>query len=178
MDDHSYLSNSSPEYIDSLFKDYKNDPSSVEPGWRHFFEGFDFARTDFESDGEVPDNVMKEFKALDLIQGYRSRGHLFTKTNPVRERRKYSPTLALENYGLEQADLGTIFQAGTEIGIGPATLKDIVEHLETVYCQSIGMEYMFMRSPEKLNWLKSRLHETTNLPSFDKKEKTHIFDFH
>ena len=65
---------------------------------------------------------------MNLIHGYRQRGHLFTKTNPVRQRRKYMPTLDIANFGLEPADLETVFQAGNEIGIGPAKLKDIIAH--------------------------------------------------
>src|SRR5690606_14728377 len=129
--------------------------------------------TDFES-GEIPENVQKEFKVIELINGYRSRGHLFTKTNPVRERRKYSPTLAIENYGLEQSDLQTVFQAGTEVGIGPATLKEIIDHLELTYCQSIGIEFAYMREPERFNWFKEHI-EIKNRPKFTADEKKHIF---
>jgi hypothetical protein len=49
--------------------------------------------------GETPEHFLKEINVLNLINGYRQRGHLFTKTNPVRERRKHSPTLALNNFG-------------------------------------------------------------------------------
>jgi len=56
----------------------------------------------------VPESVQKEFQVVQLIDGYRTRGHLFTKTNPVRERRKYTPTLGLENFGLSQGDLNTV----------------------------------------------------------------------
>ena len=51
---------------------------------------------------EIPGHVHKEFQVIELMNGYRSRGHLFTKTNPVRERRKYEPTLAIENFGLSK----------------------------------------------------------------------------
>jgi 2-oxoglutarate dehydrogenase E1 component len=176
MDRFSFLSNTSPEYLESQYRLFQEDPSKVEEGWRNFFDGFDFARKDFERDGAIPENVQKEFRVLDLINGYRVRGHLFTKTNPVRERRKYSPKLDIENFGLSQKDLDTVFQAGTEVGIGPSTLKDIISHLETVYCQSIGVEFMYMREPEKIQWLKSRLHKNSNLPHFDSEDKERIFD--
>ena len=65
----------------------------------------------------------KEFQVVKLIDGYRTRGHLFTKTNPVRERRKYEPTLDIENFGLSENDLNTVFNAGEILGIGETTLK-------------------------------------------------------
>ena len=62
---------------------------------------------------------------LNMIDGYRTRGHLFTKTNPVRERRQYFPGKELETFGLSDADMDTVFNAGVEIGLGPAKLRDI-----------------------------------------------------
>ncbi len=176
MDRLSFLSNSSPEFLESKYQSFIQDPSSLEESWRSFFDGFEFARKNYDTDGEIPENVQKEFKVLQLINGYRVRGHLFTRTNPVRDRRKYSPTLAIENFGLESNDLETVFQAGGEVMIGPAKLKDIIAHLEMVYCQSIGSEFMFMRQPEKIDWMKNRLHKDSNTPTFSKDEKERIFD--
>ncbi|MDA0974036.1 MAG: 2-oxoglutarate dehydrogenase E1 component, partial [Bacteroidetes bacterium] len=178
MDRFSFLSNSSPEYVEQAYKAFRENPLSVEEGWRHFFDGFDFARKDYSEsgDGAIPENVQKEFRVIQLIHGYRQRGHLFTHTNPVRERRTYSPTLALENFGLEQKDLDTVFHAGAEVKLGPAKLRDIISHLETVYCQSIGIEFMYMRQPAKIQWMTDRLHQNNNLPSFSKEEKLRIYE--
>jgi 2-oxoglutarate dehydrogenase E1 component len=173
MDKFTYIGNSDVNAIDDLYQRYVSNPESVDIEWARFFEGVEFAQTDFES-GEIPENVQKEFRVLSLIDGYRSRGHLFTKTNPVRERRKYAPTLDIENFGLEKSDLNTVFNAGSEIGIGPATLQKIVEHLEATYCQSIGIEFNYMREPERLQWFKEHI-ELKNRPQFTADEKRHIF---
>lgn len=171
MDKHSYLSNADGAVIEDYYQRYINDPESVSEGWKKFFEGFEFARKNYDTD--VPENFNKEFKVLDLINGYRTRGHLFTKTNPVRARRTYRPTLDIENYGLEQADLETVFQAGNEVGIGPAKLKDIIDHLQQTYCDSIGVEYMYIRKPEEVAWIREKI-ELKNRPKFSEKEKKHI----
>ena len=65
------------------------------------------------------------------------------------------------------------FQAGDLIGIGPSTLKEIIEHLEKVYCQSIGVEYMYIRDPKEIDWIKNRLHQNSNTPKFDKSKETY-----
>lgn len=171
MDKFSYVGTSDVNAIESLFNQYLQDPNSVDASWRDFFKGFEFARTSYEDGGGIPENVAKEFKVIGLIAGYRQRGHLFTKTNPVRQRRTYEPTLALENFGLSDKDLETVFQAGNEIGIGPAKLKDIVAHLNQTYCQSIGAEYMYMREPQVVKWLQERMEKNKNTPSFTKDEK-------
>lgn len=176
MDNYSYISNAHPDAVEGMYKNYLADPDSVDFGWKKFFEGFEFARTNFEETGILPQNVVNEIKVMNLIHGYRQRGHLFTKTNPVRDRRKYTPTLDIENFGLTAADHETIFQAGTQIGIGPAKLKDIVAHLEQTYCQSIGVEYLYMRNPEILEWMQEKMEKTKNTPNYSLEEKKVILD--
>jgi 2-oxoglutarate dehydrogenase E1 component len=175
MDKFSYVGTSDVNAIESLFLQYAQDPNSVDSSWRDFFKGFEFARTAYDTEGgAIPENVTKEFKVISLIQGYRQRGHLFTKTNPVRERRSYAPTLALENFGLSDKDLETVFQAGNELGIGASKLKDIVSHLENTYCQSIGAEFIYMREPTVVKWLQERMEKNKNTPSFSATEKKTI----
>lgn len=174
MDKVTYVGNADVTAIDYLYKEYLNDPQSVDIGWQKFFEGFDFARTNFDDDGAIPENFQKEFKVINLIQGYRTRGHLFTKTNPVRDRRKYTPTLEIQNFGLEESDLNTVFQCGEEIGIGAATLKDIIAHLDETYCQSIGIEFAYIRDPERVSWIKNKI-ELKNRPVYDADRKIEIY---
>ena len=174
MDKFSFLSNGDVNAFEDLYKKYKQDPSSVETGWARFFEGFEFQKANYEdSEGGFSENMHKEFKVLNLIEDYRQRGHLFTKTNPVRERRKYDPSLYLENYGLSEEDKNTVFQSGEVTGIGPATLNQIIEHLEETYCQSIGIEYMYIRAQDRLDWLRNKI-ELKNRPKFTVDEKKHI----
>ncbi|MGB2136050.1 MAG: 2-oxoglutarate dehydrogenase E1 component, partial [Flavobacteriaceae bacterium] len=103
-------------------------------------------------------------------------GHLFTKTNPVRNRRTYSPNLEVENFGLSQDDLSTVFNAGAIVGIGPSTLSTIIEHLQSTYCDSIGVEYMYVRNVEKKDWIKDRLHQNQNHPNFSPDQKKDILN--
>ncbi|HRE73395.1 MAG TPA: 2-oxoglutarate dehydrogenase E1 component [Flavobacteriales bacterium] len=176
MDNYSYLSNAHPDAIEEMYSRYLSNPDSLEHGWKKFFEGFEFARTNFEDSGVLPENVTAEIKVMNLIHAYRQRGHLFTKTNPVRDRRKYTPTLDIENFGLAQSDLEKVFQAGAQIGIGAAKLKDIVAHLDQTYCQSIGVEYLYMRQPEVIDWLREKMEGSKNTPSFSVDEKKTILN--
>lgn len=180
MDKFSFLNAAHTGFISDLYDQYLLNPDAVEPSWRSFFQGYDLAnekyplKTEDTASEEVPEVVKKEFLVLDLINGYRTRGHLFTKTNPVRERRKYSPTLAIENFGLSQSDLTSVFSAGEVIGIGPSKLSEIIGHLERTYCDSIGVEYMYLRSPEKLKWWKQRLIKNDNRPNYSTDSKKYI----
>ncbi|MNG59601.1 2-oxoglutarate dehydrogenase E1 component [compost metagenome] len=180
MDNLTYLSNADSAYVDGLYQSYKQDPQSVDFGWQKFFEGFDFGQNaggTTSSVGEAtPEHVLKEINVLNMINGYRDRGHLFTHTNPVRERRKYYPGKELETFGLAEADMSTVFNAGVEVGLGPATLKDIRQLVEDTYCRSIGAEFKYIRNPEKIKWLQDRMEADRNMPKFSLDTKKRILN--
>ena len=179
MDKFSFLNAAHTGFIADLYDQYLINPDSVEPSWRSFFQGYDLANenyslSDEETSIEVPQEVKKEFLVVDLINGYRTRGHLFTKTNPVRERRQYQPVLDIGNFGLTEKDLDKEFSAGDVLGLGRVKLSKIISHLKTIYCDSIGVEYMYMRNPEKLKWWQSRLNENDNHPNYSQDSKKYI----
>jgi len=175
MDDLSFLQSLDTEAIEELYQKYRKDPGSVDPSWHHFFQGFDLARKDFSHPESESLTFDEEFKVLNLINGYRKRGHLFTQTNPVRSRRKYFPTLDLENYGLSDDKLDISYHAGREIGCGKIPLRDIVENLELTYCGHIGSEFMFIRNPEKISWLTERIEQGKNRTVFTADEKRKMY---
>jgi 2-oxoglutarate dehydrogenase E1 component len=191
MDRYSFLNAAHTSFFAEMYDKYLTHPDSVEPSWRAFFQGFDFGMesaldevgidtqkgTATIGNGEqvvIPETLQKEFQVVRIIDGYRSRGHLFTKTNPVRERRKYSPTLDIENFGLTEADMDTVFNAGEIIGIGSNTLREIITHLQNIYCDAIGVEYMYIRDPEKVSWIQTWLNKNDNHPQFNVGQKKHI----
>ena len=173
MDKYSFLNAAHTAHFAELYDQYLINPDSIEPSWRAFFQGFDFG-IEQEADVEIPEDVLKEFRVVRLIDAYRGSGHLFTKTNPVRKRRQYSPTLDIKNFGLDKDDLTTVFSAGDIIGIGAATLSEIIIHLERIYCESIGMEYMYIRHPERVNWIQKWINKNGNHPNFNNDQKKQI----
>ena len=188
MDKYSFLNAAHTSFFAETYNKYLTNPDSVEPSWRAFFQGFDFGTESALDEldiydengalalgnGAVPESLQKEFQVIRLIDGYRSRGHLFTKTNPVRERRKYAPTLDIENFGLAQNDLQTVFKAGDIIGIGPSSLQHIIDHLQRIYCDATGVEYMYIRNPERVQWIQDWLNVNDNHPTLDADKKRHI----
>lgn len=177
MDSLSFLGNADIHAIESLYRQYLENPESVNKEWHHFFKGFEFARKNYDDSQPSlsSEAFIKEFKVLELINEYRRRGHFFTKTNPVRTRRKYYPTLDIENFGLSKSDLNTVFYAGNEIGIGPATLKEIIEHLQKTYCQSVGAEFMYIRVHDRIEWLLKKMESSRNTYHFTPEQKKSIF---
>ena len=179
MDKFSFLNAAHTGFIADLYDQYLVNPDSVEPSWRSFFQGYDLANENYslkdeDVSTEIPEEVKKEFLVVDLINGYRTRGHLFTETNPVRDRRQYQPTLDIENFGLSKEDLGRTFSAGEVLGLGKTTLSEIIKNLQRIFCDSIGVEYMYMRNPEKLKWWQNRLNTNDNHPNYSIEAKKYI----
>lgn len=200
MDKFSFLNAAHSQLIEDLYQQYLKYPDSVEPSWKAFFQGFDFALENYSdeeaknspvdaaskansianqiiSKDQIPDNIQKEFKVLNLIEAYRHRGHLFTNTNPVRERRHYEPTLTIENFGLSKEDLTTKFNSGMETGLaGAETLQTIINHLEKIYCESIGVEYMHISNVAEKKFIREWITVNENHAKLSGSEKTEILE--
>ncbi len=154
MDKYSYISNADSSYVDQLYENYKKEPGSVDVTWQKFFEGYDFSQQRY-GDQTVASGEgvsIKETHVRTLIHAYRSRGHLKSRTNPVRERRDHKVSLDHTSYGLTDADLDNEFDVGIEIGLGRTTLRKIIEKLKTVYLGPIGFEYSYIRNQELFDW--------------------------
>lgn len=169
MSDYSYVFNAHPEFIEEMYKKYLDNAESVDSGWRLFFEGFEFGDQKSDSNGSVqsapsviPQSVEKEFGVISIIHGFRSRGHLLSTTNPIRERRDRKPRLNLTDYKLDESDLTKKFHAGSEIGLPNATLEEILEKCRKIYAGNIGFEYAHIENWEKRMWLRDKI-EKRNL---------------
>jgi 2-oxoglutarate dehydrogenase E1 component len=199
MDKFSYIANAHVSYVDELYHSYKLDPDSIDSSWKEFFDGFDFALTNYSSEDDehptiaatsngtaakngalaTPGTIMdmeqlpKEIKVRALIHAHRSRAHLRSKTNPVRERRDRKALIDPKDFGLGQEDMNTEFQAGNEIGIGKAKLSVIIESLKTIYEGPMGFEYLYIRDPEMLDWFKTKVEKEALAfnPSHDDKKR-------
>lgn len=184
MDQFSYIANADTAVISDLYDAYLQDPNSVDTSWQSFFKGFDFHASWAEANGEgvaagssngtVDKTVIqKEMSVISLIKAFRSRGHLLAKTNPVRPRKDRRPRLELKDYALSDADLDTVFQAGNFLGIGPATLRKIMESLYKIYTGSIGFEYAFIREDDVKDWLRNKIEKEALAfnPSIEEKKQ-------
>lgn len=165
MSQYSYVFNAHPQYIDSMYSKFKNEPSSIEDGWRLFFEGFEFAMS---GNGQVADggDLKKELAVYSIIQGFRARGHLLSTTNPIKQRKDRKPHLDLADYGLTDEDLDKKFYSGTEIGMANSSLKEIIERLNKIYCGNIGFEFTHIKNKEERRWLKEKIESIKNVDDY------------
>ena len=174
MKDFSFITNAHPEYIENLYRDFQQDPARVDPEMKKFFEGFDFAMTQAiprpvnGSNGKVtavPREVvtedtldwMREIRVYRLILGFRNKGHLIAKTNPIRPRRDRGANLDLAFFGLHEEDLDKDFAAGNLLGLGTTTLRNIYNHLLACYASHVGIEFKYILDQKKIDWLTDQM---------------------
>lgn len=159
MDRFSFLNAAHTAFFADLYDQYLQSPDSVEPSWRAFFQGYDFAN---EYNGSVDElmqdvndvHLQKEFDVIRLINAYRRYGHLLSQINPLKKRETANhPDLSITNFGLSDSDLDTVFEASQMIHLNKATLKEIVGHLQKVYCDTVGVEFEHTDNEEKINWV-------------------------
>jgi len=188
MKDFSYITNSHPAFIEETYKAFVQDPSSVDPDLKKFFEGFDFAVSNGHAGtgAASSDSVttatnasgvdwQKEINVYRLILGYRNRGHLLAKTNPIRPRKDRQANLDLSYFGLSESDLSQTFQAGKFVGLGATSLKNILTHLQTCYTSSVGAEFKYISSKEKVSFLIAEM-ETNFTAPVQLEKKKHILE--
>jgi len=188
MKDFSYITNSHPSFIEGTYNQFLQDPNSIDPELKKFFEGFDFAMQNAATNSIASTNTSqssssvsnvaaanvnsdspsidwsKEINVYRLILGYRNKGHLIAKTNPIRERKDRHANLDLHFFELSDADLTSTFYAGNLIGLGATTLHTIVEHLQNVYAKNIGIEYKYISDQEKVDWLTNEMEHNFSDP--------------
>lgn len=189
MKDFSYITSSDPEYIDHLYQDFVKDPASVDPEFKKFFEGFDFAVANNKTNGQVKEAVdskspaatfttadgvdwKKELGAYRLILGYRNKGHLIADTNPIRTRKDRGANLNLNFFGFTEDDMDKNFFAGNLIGLGTTSLRKILSHLKACYASKVGIEFKYISDQKKVDWLTNEMERNfTNPLELKKKER-------
>jgi len=176
MKDFSFITNSHPSYIEGLYQDYVKNPETVDPEFRKFFEGFDFAVTQGKatangvaSNGSVNGTATKAYTTADgvdwkkelgayrLILGYRNKGHLLAKTNPIRPRKDRGANVDLPFYGFTEEDLDKSFFAGNLIGLGTTTLRNILTHIQNTYAGHVGIEFKYISDQKKIDWITNEM---------------------
>jgi 2-oxoglutarate dehydrogenase E1 component len=189
MDQFSYIANADVAALDALYQEYKQNPASVDESWQNFFKGFEFNKTfNGASNGTastgVPaavtpvsaEHTRKEMEVVHLIRGYRSRGHLLSRTNPIGDRKDRQPMLELKDFQLSDADLDTVFEAGVELFGEAATLRKIVDALKKVYLGKIGFEYLYIRDRKAKSWLRKKIENEYLYFDPSRDQKLRIFE--
>jgi len=170
------------DVIEAAYRAWLDNPDSVDPTWRAFFQGFALGsngtplqavHSTAEAAAIMADSI-KQAQVHSLIYHYRSIGHIQAHLDPLSDPPPPSPRLALGEFGLSEADLEKAFDVGHYLQGGQMKLGELVENLRRTYCGRIGVEYVHIQETEIRRWLQDRMEPTRNLPRFSKAQKVRI----
>ena len=166
------------ELIEENYQRWSEDPDSVDPTWRAFFEGYELA---LAGQGQSPDagcsieGGAAQASVTRLIDAYREVGHYLADLDPLKLSPPGDPSNLLEpsTFGLTEADLDRTFHAKL-FDPPQATLRDLIAALRETYCRTIGVEFMHIRNPQVRAWLEERMEKVRNRPNLDIRQKRRI----
>ena len=168
--------------IEQMYQAWLDNPDSVDPTWRAFFQGFALGNSNGSlaapTDAATPAvNIVDSLKQAHvhyLINAYRALGHLQSHLDPLNDAPAPVAKLSLEQFNLSAADLETSFDTGTYHGGGQMKLRDIVAALQQTYCGHVGVEYAHIQDTDCRRWLQDRIESTRLQPKFTKPQKVRI----
>ena len=109
--------------------------------------------------GAPSEQAEKQANVLQLIDAYRSRGHLLADIDPLNMTSHMASDLELENFGLTIWDLDREFITGGLHGEDTATLRRVLEILRRAYAGKVGIEYRHIRSSKAKEWIRRQIRE-------------------
>lgn len=173
------------DVIEAAYAQWLDNPDSVDPTWRAFFQGFTLGNSS-AAPGAAPTaaaaaaagvKVVDSYKQAQIIRyinAHRSHGHLEAHLDPLGDKPGPHPKLALAHFGLDENDLDESFTLTNFQGGGQKKLRAIRDAVKKTYCGTIGVEFMHVQDHDAREWLQARMEGTENTPSFTKFEKTRI----
>ncbi|MFN3986305.1 MAG: 2-oxoglutarate dehydrogenase E1 component [Rhodocyclaceae bacterium] len=196
----SHLFGSNAPFVEELYEQYLDDPSSVSESWREYFDKLQSqagaavrdvahgpvieAFAQMAKQGRVRTvqaggDDQRQVSTLQLINAYRFLGNRWANLDPLkRTERPEIAELEPSFYGFTEADLNKSFNVGSFHGFSTerATLREILEALRQTYCGSIGAEYMYMSDISQKRWIQSRLESIRGTPRFSVEAKRRILE--
>ncbi|MBK8816976.1 MAG: 2-oxoglutarate dehydrogenase E1 component [Methylococcaceae bacterium] len=179
FEDSSSLYGSNATFVENLYERFLEDPESVEPGWRQKFKEIHNGATYeiphspivqrfgelankphsriAQIKGFTEESVKKQSAVARRINHYRVRGHQIAKNNPLGSDLALPTDMDPAYYGLSELDMDTFFDAGALHGEDRLPLREIINRLKTIYCGSIGAEYMHIVDTHIRRWVISRI---------------------
>lgn len=206
--DSSHISGANAAYVEMLFERYILDEEGIPEVWKDYFDSLpkggelgsndisheniityfrDQARNKPSSesvrasvDGTALEHERKQVSVIELIAGYRHRGHTKADLDPLGQmQRRHSRVLSLSHYDLSQADMDTQFRAGmTHFGFenNTTSLRNILEALESTYAGKIAVETMHITDLEEKRWLQQQVEQDRGRPAYSAERKIELME--
>jgi 2-oxoglutarate dehydrogenase E1 component len=170
MDTLDLIARANPEYVESLYRAYRQDPTSVDERWALVFAGYEFglgARAHEPEPGRA---------IADLVHAYRTVGYLAADVDPLDRSPRTHPLLQLEHVGLTEADLDRLVDAGAVRGLGAVPLRELLAVLRETYCGPLGVEAVAIDDKAQREWLQEHMEPSRNRPRLSDEERRRLLE--
>ena len=167
------------DLLDEVYRQFQTDPRSVDPTWRAFFAGMQFAGTlpgrHGAPAGSPQADILRQTATVRLVTAYRELGHLQAHIDPLNPPPPPHPMLSLERFGLTRDDLTAPVDVSMYFGLnGTGLLGDLLDALQETYCRTLGVEYMHLLDLDARRWLAERMEPTRNAPNLPLRQKYRV----
>lgn len=174
----SFMNGASIEYVESQYRNFLNDPMSVEESWRYFFEGFKYAESGAgpsksQGSGGELESASKVESYINLI---RRLGHLNSHLNPLDAKPELLEEFRVERHGLGNVQPDDMFAPANLPLKGEVRWAEIQDLLYETYCGTIGADFRDIASVEGVRWFQEEMESCRNRPVLSKDEKIRILD--
>ncbi|WP_158892419.1 multifunctional oxoglutarate decarboxylase/oxoglutarate dehydrogenase thiamine pyrophosphate-binding subunit/dihydrolipoyllysine-residue succinyltransferase subunit [Amycolatopsis anabasis] len=107
---------------------------------------------------DIPEGAVdKTARVIELIDAFRTRGHLMADTDPLNYRQRRHEDLDILSHGLTLWDLDREFAVGGFAGQERMKLRDVLGVLRNSYCRTVGIEYTHIQDPDERRWIQDRV---------------------
>ena len=168
-----FIARANPDYVESLYRQYKDDPASVDERWALVFAGYEFAS---RNDTPATADGGPTLRVADLVDAYRNFGHLAADLDPLGHSPRAHPFLELERFGFTESDLGRTVTSGTFCGLPEAPLSEVIAALRQTYCGTLGVELVDIRDREQRDWLVERMENCRNQPGLSPQDRARVLE--
>ena len=196
----SHLFGSNAPFVEDLYEKYLENPDSISPQWRQYFDSIQssskgtdinhsriidqFAQLATSKNKHVrsfgsnnQDIEKKQVSVLQLINAHRFLGIQTALIDPLnRFDPPEIPELTPMHYGLSKKDMDTSFNTGSFFGPEQMKLRDLCTALRETYCQSIGLEYMYISDVQQKRWIQERFESQRSIPKYSSELKKHFLE--
>ncbi|HSD11517.1 MAG TPA: thiamine pyrophosphate-dependent enzyme, partial [Candidatus Binatia bacterium] len=167
-----FIARANPEYVETLYRQFKSDPKSVDERWALVFAGYDFA----EQHGAKTAQTGPALRVSDLVDAYRNFGHLIADLDPLGHSERSHPFLELDRFGFSSDDLGRVVSSSTFRGLDDVPLGELIDALRATYCGTLGVELVDIRDREQRDWLVERMEHSRNRPELRSDERVRLLE--
>jgi len=182
-------------FVEEIYQQYLQDPSSVDQSWQSFFTNYTGSNGQMHPswgtkptilnavipEDKKPQKATKgisdnglSLRVEHMMAAYRDRGHYLARLDPLgieQHKSKAEIGLELKDFGISEENLSSEI----ETQFGKKKLSDLIKLLDNIYAGNVAIECNHLQNRNEIKWLYEQF-ESRKLAQFTKEEKLTILE--